>query len=290
VQQIRYTSYVPGHEPMNLPTLRFYKDEKGRSQFFDQYEEVRQLYFTKERTLSFILKLDGKWIWPGTPQEFCSRLSRVCTNPAYGCVDRMYNISVPEIFEQVTSLKDWCYKHFRVAANCDSRGELELCGPGETNAVMQIPGPHIVASFVLMHYRGKVILTSLPALGAVPKGGWSYDVPGGRVSDLDADLEDAAIREVFEETGLLIDRARIMPCGIKYDPHGRLVHRPVVPVYFAYQLNDGEFGFLQNATCDTKGHRFDWFVLADLAEQILQDSSLCHVPSHVVSRLSEGAA
>lgn len=294
VREIRYTPYVPGHEPMNLPTLRLYADTQSRTQFFDEYDAVRRLYFDSDRTLRFVLKAGGSWIGPDKIDEFIIRLSRVCTNPVYADADRMYEVTAtvstssplaPEVFAQHADLKGWWCGHRLSSMAAGSRGELGLSYPDAQKTFAPIRGLHVVGSFVLMHHGGKVMLTSVQAVGSFPKGRWSHDVPGGRVSNGDVDLEEAAIREVFEETGILLDRGRLAPFGIGYDPIGPLVHRPVVAVYFGYKLTAREAKFVDVVGRDTKGHKFDWFKIPEFQARLRDEPGLCHVPAWVASSL-----
>lgn len=81
--------------------------------------------------------------------------------------------------------------------------------------------PKAAATLVLLRpgRRGvSVLLTRRPA--SMRFGGGIYVFPGGRVDDVDRDHTAAAVRETFEETGIEVDPADLIPLGRWVTPPG----------------------------------------------------------------------
>lgn len=69
------------------------------------------------------------------------------------------------------------------------------------------------------------------------------NAPGGKMCDGDASIESCAVREVYEEVGLTIPEARLLPRGvIEFNFPNKLVWSNQCHLYVVYQREDSEFG------------------------------------------------
>jgi ADP-ribose pyrophosphatase YjhB (NUDIX family) len=105
--------------------------------------------------------------------------------------------------------------------------------------------PHCVGVFALMSCQteqGKAVVLRLKG-----KPGWPFDVPGGKVADVDESIQSTISREIFEETGLLISLDRlIVDAATTYDRRSFKEGKPVIAKYCCYELSPEEQDYLAN--------------------------------------------
>ena len=85
------------------------------------------------------------------------------------------------------------------------------------------PRPAVTADCVVFGVDGKSLQILLVKRGNEPfKGGWAF--PGGFMN-MDETVEECAVRELYEETGLKINRLKQLGCfsDVHRDPRGRVV-------------------------------------------------------------------
>lgn len=170
-------------------------------------------------------------------------------------------------------------------------------------ATYRVDGKHVFAAFVLLTYDLPGGLSLM--LIEHSKRPWEYDVPGGKMAQVDTSIEDTAEREVFEELGLIIDRARLSPVlEWKYDKRSQKEGEPVVAGYLRYTLHGDEYVYLNSVLeHDERGslqHRVVPYdvkrlIAAKRARRFSYDGTeeyeaVCHAPLEAIERLAGGGS
>lgn len=96
------------------------------------------------------------------------------------------------------------------------------------------PRPALTADVVLFRNTGEAVETLLIKRGKEPFLGW-YALPGGFVNQGETPLE-AAVRELYEETGISVDAGELLPLATYGNP-GRDPRGWVVSVAFWCELD-----------------------------------------------------
>jgi 8-oxo-dGTP pyrophosphatase MutT (NUDIX family) len=297
--RLRMTFIIDGSQPEDIPTLVASRraDHKEDGSIFEAFQAmIDQVGRRTPSALRFVLKRPN-YTRPDVGR-FTRHLQKVSNHPKVGPRDRTFQVGVDldrsppdggglSPFEVAKAIRDGGgATAFRARWDRpDDRLTLAWEGRRSSEATA-IRGDHLLACFALMTWGDDLVLVEHK------KGGWECDVPGGKVSSIDGTEQDALVREVFEELGLLLTAERLSaPIGWKYDPKSaREAHKPVIAQYYHYPLTRDEITYLFDVVGETtKGNPLVRFPLTRLLQEKRTSDrvieAVCHAPLWAVEGL-----
>ena len=305
---LRYHPILDGCEPEDIPTLILNKTGEDISPLFDAFEFMIENVGKNPPRMKFPLKR-GIYIRDDIP-GFVNRLRTVCNHSGFGPQDRQFTLqlvssdsqAIPSISitpEKAFGLLDGHRKtnQLHVVWNAPENVLLLSQGQAKGGTVQTVDENHLFACFVLMTWNRCVVLVMVKR-GRKP--GWTHDIPGGKITEIDNSECAAAQRETFEELGMVLNIDKLhSPVGCLYD-HRSAKERgvPVVAQYYHYQLQEGEYDYLfKVAKTTTKGETLVLYSLDQLLEEKRRNTgyleAVCHAPlgsiEHIAHQLGSSS-
>ncbi len=269
---IRYTPVLEGEELATTPTITLSSPQIAFDPVLSAFARIVDNMRVRCKPLTFPIFRRGSSSYQRSDiPTFVRRLSSITNHPGYDLRDTQFvvQLRIDEGFASVAGFKlkqksrdlevspefvqdcfDWLRDRnrsdsFRIALDFENHLAVieisESANPQFFEA--RVTGRHKVGVFALLT-KGSVDERSviLKHKGKLP---WPFDVPGGKVANIDRTLEDTLSREIFEELGMLIDGESFGDHkAFKYDKHSNKEGVPVIAIYCHHDLTESEMNYL----------------------------------------------
>lgn len=300
--RLRMTFLNAGIEPMDNPTFVLSEQVSinyGHSIFITFKKMMDNVGGKSPAPLKFVIKRPH--FERSNISGFVSNLKLVCNHPKMCAQDRLFEVGLQcencqlncnDSLDSFTASKIIKEQNqiSKLHINWNNSNNNLIISNCDTNkaAMVHLKLSHIFASFGILVYHNKVVMVDNS------KEGWQYDVPGGKISNIDRSELHALRREIFEELAFLIKLEKVSePLGFIYDPKSsRENHSPVIAQYYQYNLDEEEYKFLfEIVKVCTKGNELILYPLDRLIDQKNNKREgeiepLCHVPLSVLKQIT----
>jgi 8-oxo-dGTP pyrophosphatase MutT (NUDIX family) len=300
-EMIIYTPVVTEIAPVQIPTLIHKKTNLHETVLYSAYKKLVENAGTPWFKLRFTVR--KKEIDRPSIEEFIDHLVHVCNNPLYEPKDRLY--SAEAMHEKLAKLESELVSPMAFADSISNQfkdGGLEITDHNAKTILfsynsymndekkIRISSEHFVAYFVLLIWKGKLLLIEHP------RKDWPYDLPGGKRKMSDCTWHDTIVRETFEEIGVILDKKKFKDnfLGTVYDH--RSAHQggmPVIASYCYYLLDENEYNILIMQEYATKGYKLDFVSLKYILERKQEKNKIgsleyfTHAPEFSIKMLCE---